>query len=73
MTRVVNVDGKNYTIEECMDCIFYHDGGPERAYCNYPARRPRRFEGGPGPFIDGIVDTCPLKEIGEWIIDGHTL
>lgn len=59
--RIVNIDGKKYTVTECMNCFFYDRGddgyGDECLYPERPSDIPCCGH--------GIPDNCPLQKASE--------
>lgn len=61
MSKSVNIDGKDYIIENCDSCPFYNDGD-----CGYDSRC--QHPKSPSAMVrtgfdsEGIAEDCPLKE-----------
>lgn len=67
MSKIVNIDGVNYSIKSCEECPFY-DYGDDGCmdHCQYPKYQSKLEEAGVwGMYGKGIAKDCPLKEAKE--------
>ena len=57
--RLLNIDGRTFTVQKCSRCPFNHECDEESFDCSYPIDGPMRIK---GYCADGFPNGCPLKE-----------
>ena len=63
MSKTVNIDGVNYSVKSCEECLFYDYGDDGFGdHCQYPENPSKLEESGAwGMHGKGIAEDCPLK------------